>query len=238
MALALQIAWYILLVILGVITLILITPVQVRLRGGRETGLGWLLGYVGGPLRILGVGVEITEAAARYRVYWLGIPVWRRPIRFEKHFSSKEKKRAKRRAREEKREKRAGTKKGRGNRDLFDVIYLLQTPNVSRVTGRLFRLLNPTCAIRGQVGFDDPAATGLLAALLGFLQMAAPGIGEELQLNFQEAEIRGALVLGMTIWIPEILVGALVIALGRDGRQLIAHLWGLRRRRPAKVAQP
>ena len=239
-----ELAWHILeyallvlLGLLGLITLVLVTPLRLRLEGGRETGLGWARGYAGVSLRLLGVGGVLREDASRYAVYLLGIPVWRRPVPFEKMFSGKGKKGAEPEAKEKKRKEAPKKDKERVPFTLFDFIHLLQTPNVRVVIGRLFGLLNPHGEIRGQVGFDDPSDTGYLAAVLGFVRMVWPGVGQEIRLNFAQAELKGRFELGMTIWIPQIIVGAIVIALSRDGRQLIAHLWGLRKQRLARVAQ-
>lgn len=244
--LVLKIAAFVLLGLLGLVILVLSTPWRIRLEGVRETGHGWLRAYGGVPLRILGVGGVLVEGASVYTVYVLGIPVWRRPIPFEKVFSGKDEgkdiaakeEKARRRAKKDE-EKRAGNKERKTAPFAFsDFVYALRAPHVRAVVGRLLGLLNPRGELVGEVGFDDPSDTGTFAAVLGFVRWVAPEVGQKIVLSFTEPVLRGRFLVGLTVWIPQIIVGAIVIALGRDGRQLIAHLWGLRKRRLARVATP
>ncbi len=84
MAVVLDVLLIALIALLGLIALILVTPFRVRIRGSRTSGLGEVSGYAGVPLGILGVGARLSETASHYTVYILGIPVWRRPLPFEK----------------------------------------------------------------------------------------------------------------------------------------------------------
>jgi hypothetical protein len=236
MALALDILLYLLLGILGVLLLIILTPFTVRMEGGRLSGLGWVRGYAGVPLRFLGVGAEMSEGRHLYRYYLFFIPVWSRPLPIDKLFSRKERRPEKEREEKKDRDKTKGADSKSGDMDLFDVFYLMRTPHVRSIAGRLLRLLNPRGALEGEVGFDDPAATGLFVGALSFTRTFAPGVTEDIYFNFEAAALKGRLALGMTIWIPQIIVGAIVIALGEEGRSLIGHLWRYRKRRLAKVA--
>ncbi len=234
---------YALLVLLGLIVLILLTPLRMRFEGGRETELGWLRAYAGIPLRILGVGGVLREGASAYTVYLFGIPVWRRPVPFGKLFSGKGKgtKGGEGDESGRRRKKKDEEKTAHEEKEPFafsDFVYLLHAPHVRSLIGRLLGLLNLRGELVGEVGFDDPSDTGTLAGVLGFVRWVAPGVGQDIRLDFTEPMFRGRFLVGLTVWLPQIIVGAIVIALGRDGRQLIAHLWGLRKRRLQRVATP
>lgn len=226
------------LVVLALIGLVLLTPFRLRLKGGRETGVGYIDGYAGVPLRILGVRVFWSDSANGYAIYLLGIPVWRKPIPFEK-LGKKSPKRASGKERSKdnhpKTEKKAKEKKSAVD-SIGDMFYLLDTPNVRVVLARLFRLLNPRGELDLVVGFDDPSVTGIAAGLISFMSGNAPGVQSRIQYNFTEADLRGRFLVGMTVWIPQLIVGAAVIALSKPGRALIAHLWGFRKRRAARAA--
>ena len=137
---------------------------------------------------------------------------------------------------EKKPEKEKEEKRNRRIPDASDVFYLVRTPNLISVAGRLFSLLNPKGEMECDLGFNDPSATGILAAVVAFLTSFAPGVQERIRFNYLEAELRGYLRLGMLVWLPQLFVGGVAIALGEDGRELVIHLWGLRRRRAARVA--
>ncbi len=240
MSLALHILLGVLLAILGLIGLVLVTPFRLRLRGERRTGLGHLEGYAGVPLRILGVRVCLSEARRHFTIYLLGIPLWRRPLPFEKLVRKKDRApdpgghTADTKPRKEKRERKRPAKK-KAPYSLDDFAHLLRTPHVGAVARRLLRLLNPRGALDLEVGFDDPSTTGMVAAVVGCLQELA-GLDTRIRYNFAGAELKGSFLLGVTLWIPQIVIGIAVTALAKDGRELIAHLWGLRKRRLARAA--
>jgi hypothetical protein len=225
--LALDILWILFLVVLGVLCLVIITPLRVRISGGRDTGLGWVSGYGGVPLRILGVFVGLGETSSRYRVYVMGIPLCRGPL------FSKE-----RRDRKAKKARRPGKKTSARRPFTFeDTLYILRTPHVIVLLGRLFRLLNPRGQIVATVGFDDPASTGMLATAGGLVGSAVPGLKQRVQYDYTDAVLEGRFELGIVIWIPQLIVGAVWIALSREGRAFIAHLWGFRKLRSRRAAQ-
>jgi hypothetical protein len=234
MAVVLDILLIALAVVLGLVALLLVTPFQVRIRGSRYTGLGEIGGYAGVPLRILGVGAAVSEPSSRYGIYLFGIPVWRRPIPFEKLVT-------RRPASEAKAPKQVvdpakpSKARRRGARGLGDGLYLFRTPHARAVLGRLFRLLNPRGEMNIEVGFDDPSATGALAGVIALLEELVPGLRPTVRYNFTDAVLEGRFSLGATLWIPQLIAGAAAIALSKEGRALIGHLWGFRKRKPAQA---
>jgi hypothetical protein len=199
------------------LALVLAVPLRLWVRGERETGLGSLCGYAGVPLRILGMGFEVSETSSQYRIFIMAIPVWSRPLSLKRGGSDSGEK-------EKKRQKRVPT-------SLSEMLYLSKTPNVKHVTTRLLGLLNFRGELNCEVGFDDPSTTGMLAAAVALLNTATPQLKNNIRFNYLEAELKGFFTLAIFIWIPQLVVGTVVIALSREGRTLIIHLWRLRRKK-------
>jgi hypothetical protein len=234
MTVVLDILLVVLAALLGLVLLILVTPLQVRIRGSRYSGLGEVSGYAGVPLRILGAGAALSEQRSRYAVYFLGIPVWRRPIPFGKLVAKKTAPKTDTpKPVDADRSSKARRKRNQG---LGDRLYLFRTPHARTVLRRLLRLLNPRGELDIAVGFDDPSATGMLAGIIALLGEVVPGLRLAVRYNFTDAELKGRFLLGATLWIPQLIAGATAIALSKEGRALIGHLWGFRKRTPAQAA--
>jgi hypothetical protein len=168
-------------------------------------------GWLGWPLRLLGVMVSASFEQQQVAFYFLGLQL--------KSWSFGELKEK----REKKREKKPKVKKKKKPGDSARRRHQMHMPHKGHALKQLSRWLFLSASLQGRFGFDDPYDTGQLAMGLTLIRTAFPSIGRKVALDYVEPVCEGRLDLSMMVWLPRIEVGIIIFLLSRQGRAMVRH---------------
>ncbi len=207
---------WILLGVLGFIVFLLNMPYLLKAEVEGDENHAFAGGCVGWPLRLLGVAFHVSIEAQRYTFFLFRFALKSGPIK-----------------RGEKKEKKKKEKKEKKKKTLAQIMHGLNTPGTVHLAKAIARWLFLRGTVKGRVGFSDPANTGQLAVGIAMLRSVFPGLFKDVVLDYTGARLEGRANLLMCVWLPRIVLGALVFLVSVRGREMIRHY--IARPKPAKV---
>ena len=197
----------IIIIIAVVIAVVLLTPISLRLQGR----LADKADYRGEIAWAGGLTSVSLRAAESNSVFSWRLGFWEKELPKKdaagKEEKAKEKaeKAAKKKAKEEAKEK-GGEAKNKSRFALSDLTLFLSRQLLKEVIiflGRIFRSFNLRLSVEGEYGADDPALTGYLSAMIGYINSSRYRL--RLNPNFQEPvlDLRGEMCARL---VPAVLI--------------------------------
>jgi hypothetical protein len=200
--------------LLGVLVFLASMPYTLRLSAAGDKNRAEAGAYLGWPSRLLGLGMDVSLEQQGYRIFLLGLAV--KSGSLGAFAQSKKKQRSKKRPKKEK-------KKKQPPKTVAQATHYLRMPHLLHLFGRVPRWLYLKGSMSGRIGSGDPALTGQMAVLIVMIQSIFPGFAKRVELDFDSAEIEGQFRLSLTVWIPRIVIGALIYLVSWRGRAMVRH---------------
>lgn len=222
---------WVFLALLGVVLVLLHVPYIAKASAEWDENHLEAHGWLGWPLRLLGVMVTASLNEQRLMLCILGIRVasWSFKELARKEGGAEDAddvERTKTRSR-----KRSAKRKRKQHP--AESLYLMRMPYKGFALKRVAKWLYLRGSIQGRFGFDDPFLTSQVAALLALIQIAAPDLGRDVELDYVTPCFEGRMRLSMAVWLPRIEVGIIAFLLSRRGRAMVRYYWS--RPKPAPV---
>ena len=215
-----------------ILLLVLLIPYRIHIFGAWNDPIRTISGYLGTPLRLLGIRLAVSNDGSHAQLFFFRFSPYRRPFTLFKK-RTKDPKQSKNKQKQKQPQRAKRTHKV----SIIETLYTLKTLHIRIILKRLLTLINPHGSVSADVGFEDPADTAACALCVSLLKEMAPGLNIDIKPHFETEIIKGEFTFTLTIWLPQILVGLLVIAFSNEGRHLIKNIRKSRRNRIPQAAE-